>query len=696
MPHTPDLFDNLPAPPDDAAIRRRMRELAAAIERHNELYYQKAAPEISDRDYDMLVRELEDLEARHPEFADPASPTRRVGGAPSDGFKTIRHPVPMLSIGNTYSPAEVREFDARARRFLGATDPLAYTVELKIDGVSATLLYRDGELQYGATRGSGEEGDDITQNLLTLPQIRKKLPRWKAPDGATLEVRGEVYMERAPFDKMNEERAALGLEPFANPRNATAGSLKQLDPREVARRPLRFFAYATGLAENYPLPTTQTALLEHLETLGFPVNPHRGRCQNVDEVLDAISAWEEKRKTLPYETDGLVIKIDDRALHAALGATSKSPRWLCAYKFSAEQALTRVLSIEVQVGRTGAVTPVANLEPVFLSGSTVSRATLHNRDEIARLDVRVGDQVVIEKAGEIIPKVIRVIPAARAGHEQPYQFPDKCPACGAPLCFSEEEVAVRCENLSCPAQIKERLLHFAGRDAMDIEGLGEKIVNQLVEKNLARHCSDLYALEIRQLAALERMGEKSARNLAEAIAASKNRPFAALLFALGIRHIGESSAKLLAQHHDSIDALRAAREDDISAIDGIGPVLAKSIADFLANPENLAEIERLRAAGLPLALAPEERMALQARAAAATDANNPFAGKTFVFTGALGIDRAAAEEMVRARGGKASGSVSKKTDYVVAGDKAGSKLDKARELGVTVLTEEEFLKLTNL
>jgi NAD-dependent DNA ligase len=605
-----------------------MQALADEIRRHDRLYYDQAAPEISDREYDLLVERLEALERAHPDLALADSPTRRVGGAPAEGFESVRHPVPMLSIGNTYSPDELRDFDARVRRLLETTDPVAYLVELKIDGVSATLMYRDGALDYGATRGNGVEGDVITQNLLTLRQIPKRLARGagacahsaERPDdgsggvpppneakhepggemvgrdaqpphvdrgrdapapstdrgqdasarvadreqdapapstdrgqdaparvadreqdapapstdrgqdasapvadrgrdapaptgerdargpsdspgnwaGTTLEVRGEVYLERASLGKMNEEREALGLEPFQNPRNATAGSLKLLDSRTVARRPLRFFAYATGLVENLDLPPTQAGLLDFLGKAGFPVNPNHWLCPDIEAVLAIVRDWEDRRKALPYDTDGLVVKLNDRTVYERMGRTSKAPRWLCAYKFSAEQAVTRLLAIEVQVGRTGAITPVAHLEPVFLAGSTVSRATLHNRDEIARKEIRVGDRVVIEKAGDVIPKVVRALPEFRAAAaSRPYEFPTACPACGSALSFTEEEVAVRCENLTCPAQIKERILHFAARNAMDIEGLGDKIVDQLVDGGLVHRCSQLYEMNSR-------------------------------------------------------------------------------------------------------------------------------------------------------------------------------------------------------
>ncbi len=675
-----------------------MRQLESEINRHNAAYYDRAAPEIPDREYDLLVQELEELERRNPDLASPSSPTRRVGEAPSEGFESIRHAVPMLSIGNTYSTDELREFDNRIRRLLGTSEPIEYLVELKIDGVSATLMYRDGALDYAATRGNGTTGDVITRNMLTLPQIPRRLDVWSAPTGAALEVRGEVYMERAAFEAMNAQRDAdrdaEKIKPFANPRNATAGSLKQRNPRVVARRPLRFFAYAVGLAEQYDLPATQDQLLKHLESTGFPVNPTRWLCPDVEAIFDIIAEWEEKRKQLPYETDGLVVKVNDRTLHAALGATAKSPRWLCAYKFSAEQAVTRIQSIDIQVGRTGAVTPVANLDPVPLAGTTVSRATLHNRDEIARKDIRVGDQVVIEKGGDIIPKVTRVLEHLRTGEEVPYEFPAQCPECGAPLIVSEEEVAVRCENLGCPAQIKERILHYGGRNAMDIEGIGDKLVDQLVESGLVHKFSDLYRLEIPQVAALERMAKKSAGNLIGKIEGSKQRPFGAFLFALGIRHVGQSASNDLAQAFGSLDALMTADAEQLQAVEGIGGIVADSIVTFFDQAENRAEIEALRQLGLPMELTEEERATRHAREEKRTASDNPIAGKTFVLTGTLEtLTRTDAQKRIEDAGGKVSGSVSKKTHYVVAGADAGSKLEKAESLGVPVLDEKQLLEM---
>lgn len=682
-----DLFDN-----EENEIQERMRNLATEIERHNQLYYDKASPEITDREYDMLVQQLEQLEARYPQFASPDSPTRKVGGAPAEGFETVRHAVPMLSIGNTYSPDEVREFDQRLRRLLGLPGPLEYVVELKIDGVAVTLMYRDGQLEYGATRGNGTQGDIITNNLLTLRQMHRRLRAWNAPPGGALEVRGEVYMQRDDFARMNEARAAEGKEIFANPRNATAGSLKQLDPRVVASRPLRFFTYAVGLAENYKLPDTHSEVLKHFESLGFPVNPVRWISQGADGIIEVINEWEDKRKQLPYDTDGLVIKLNDRTAYNSLGATSKAPRWLCAYKFSAEQAVTRVKSITVSVGRTGVVTPAANLEPVFVAGSTVSRATLHNRDEIVRLGIREGDQVIIEKAGDVIPKVVRVLEDLRPADAVPYDFPKRCPACNSHLAFSEEEVAVRCDNASCPAQIKERIQHFASRGAMYIDGLGEKIIDHLVERGMVHRFSDIYRLTTEQVAALERMAAKSAQNLIDGITASKRRPFAAFLFALGIRHIGDANARVLAGKFHSLDRIMAASLEELTEVEGMGSILAESIVAFFAQEENRAEIEALRELGLPLSLSESELAAAQLRAASAE--GSPVAGKTFVLTGTLPtLQRNEAKDLILKQGGKVSESVSKKTNYVVAGESAGSKLDKARELKVEIIDEARLMEM---
>jgi DNA ligase (NAD+) len=712
-----------PSPADASnadQARRRVAELRRLIERHNRLYYQKAQPEIGDREYDLLAEELAELEQAWPELAAADSPTERVGSDRAEGFASIEHPVPMLSIGNAYSPDEVVEFDERARRFLdlGGGDPLAYVVELKIDGVAIAVMYRDGRLEYAATRGDGMRGDVVTDNVRAIAAIPTTIGGL-APPADRLEARGEVYMPRAAFDAINAERASDGLDLYANPRNLTAGTLKLLDPAQVARRPLSVFFYAVGAADA-PLPPTHWEFMRLLDALGLPTNPHRRLCPTVEHILGMIQEWETRRRDLPYDTDGLVIKVDDLELRRRLGATAKSPRWMMAYKFSAEQARTVLRSIDLQVGRTGAVTPVANLEPVFLAGTTVKRATLHNADEIARKDIRVGDRVVIEKAGEIIPQVVGVAASMRTGAEKPFEFPRECPACGGKLVRQEGEAAHRCVNAACPAQVKGRILHYAARKAMDVDGLGDKIVEELVDEGHATTIADLYALTLEQwIAILDRMREKTrakdeapqdllvdisdtsakrrkaeetptkaAENLRRAVDATRRRPLANLIFGLGIRFIGETAARLLARHFASLDALARAGAEELMAIDGLGEVMAGSLVEFFAEPRNLELIERLRAQGINLERLPEE-----APPPAEATVGSPFAGKTCVLTGTLlTMTREDAETRVEALGGKAVAGVSKKTDLVVAGPGAGSKLKKAQELGIEVIDEAEFLR----
>ena len=675
-----------PLTPDQA--RERIESLRRQIERHDQLYYQKATPEITDFEYDLIAAELAALENRFPQFAEAASPTAKVGSDRTEGFATIVHPIPMLSIANTYSADEVREFDARTRRFLGLTAdaPLEYVLELKIDGVAIALMYEDGRLRYAATRGDGVRGDDVTANVRTIQSVPQRLHDHAIPAGR-FEARGEVYFRKADFEKLNEGRLAEGLEAFANPRNAAAGTLKMLDSQLVARRPLHVFLYAGGLADA-PLPATQWDFLALLDNLGLPTNPERRLCTNLNEVMESIDRWEEARHALPYETDGMVLKVNRFDLQAALGATSKAPRWIVAYKFSAEQAQTTLEAIEVQVGRTGAVTPVAYLKPVKLAGSTISRATLHNADEIARKDIRVGDQVIIEKGGEVIPKVIRVVESLRTGHEKPYIFPDHCPVCGGALHRIEGEAAHRCVNVSCPAQIKGSLLHFASRNAMDIEGLGDKLVDQLVDSGLVKDIADLYQLTASQLADLERMAKKSAENLARAIEESKHRTLGRLIFGLGIRYIGENAARLLARRFASLDEIAGKCDVELVQVEGFGEVMAQSLCEFFSERENLELIERLRTSGVNLSRLPEE-----APPEKETLEKSPFAGKTVVITGAMeAMSREEAEAKIEALGGKAAGSVSKKTSLVVAGPGAGSKLKKAEELGIEIIDEAEFLK----
>lgn len=665
---------------------RRIAELRQTIARHNDLYYRAAQPEISDAEYDLLVAELAELERRYPSLAVADSPTQTVGSDRLEGFPSVIHAVPMLSIGNTYSPDEVREFDARIRRLLKLSDadPLEYVVELKIDGVAISIMYEDGAMLYGATRGDGVRGDEVTANLRTIRAIPQQLGNGtKAPAGR-FEVRGEIFFPRRAFALYNEQRVKEGIEPFANPRNATAGTLKLLDSSLVRQRPLDAFFYSFGQVDS-ELPPTHWEALDFIEKLGLPVNPKRKLCKTVDDLLAIISESESLRPGLPYETDGLVIKLNDLALRDRLGTTSKSPRWLIAYKFSAEQAQTRLNNIEISVGRTGVATPVANLEPVLLAGTTISRATLHNADEIERRDIRVGDRVIIEKGGDVIPKVVRAVDSLRTGSELPFKYPEHCPVCGGALVREPDEAAHRCVNASCPAQVKGRILHYAARQAMDIDGLGDKIVDQLVDGNFIHDIADLYKLDAETLADLERMGRKSAENLVGAIDATRNRPFANLIFGLGIRHIGATSARLLARRYATINDLAAASTDELESVEGIGAIVAASVRQFFNEPRNLDLVERLRAAGLNMTRLPEETPA--------EVSDSPFSGKTYVFTGGIeSMTREEAEEKVVALGGKASSSVSRKTDTVVAGPGAGSKLAKAEQLGIEIIDEAEFLR----
>ena len=661
-----------------ATIAQRADELRRLIDHHNYLYYVEARPEISDREFDRLLAELKQIETEHPELITPDSPTQRVGGQPIEGFRTVVHREPMLSIDNTYNPDELREFDRRIRKLLPG-ERVTYVVELKIDGVAMSLTYENGRFTVGATRGDGERGDDVTHNLRTIAGVPLRLRTNRPP--ALFEVRGEVYMNREELVRINRQRQQKGLEPFANPRNSTAGSLKLLDPRQCAERRLRLFTYGLGAVEGVSAATHQESLAL-LRQFGFPVNPNIAAFDSIDEVIECCLSWDKRRDDLPYETDGMVIKVDDFEQRRRLGVTSKFPRWVVAYKFAAEQALTKLLKIEVQIGKTGTLTPVAHLEPVQLAGTTVSRASLHNADEIQRKDIRVGDMVVVEKAGEIIPYVVRSEPGARTGKEKVFEFPRKCPECGSPVERDEGGVYYRCTGPSCPAQLKEHLRFYAHRNAMDIEGLGTAIIDQLVDSGLVRSIPDLYSLTLDQLLELERMGKKSAQNLLDGIAASKGRGLARVLTGLGIRHVGEHVAEVLAQEFGNVDDLMAASTDRLAKVDGIGPVLAESVARFFQSSAGRKVIEDLRAHGVRLV---EERK----RKAKAGQAD--LSGKTFVVTGTLSrYSREEIERLIKNLGGKATGSVSQKTDYVVAGEKAGSKLEKARQLGVAVLTEQEF------
>jgi len=654
----------------------RIEELRRIIREHDYRYYVLAEPVISDREYDLLLKELEKLEEEHPKLKSPDSPTMRVGSDLTKEFPERVHSSPMLSIANTYSEEEVVDFDRRVRSLLPG-EKVEYTCELKIDGVALALHYEGGILRAGVTRGDGVRGEEITANVRTIRSIPLRLMGF---DGAC-EVRGEVYLEEKDFLRMNEERSASGEKTFANPRNATAGSLKLQDPRMVAARPLKFFAYWLSLPEG--MPGTQWETLDRLQGLGFPVNPNRRRCAAVGQIMEFAAEMERKRNELPYEIDGIVVKVDSHEQFERLGATAKSPRGMVAYKFQAKQAETVVEEILFQVGRTGTVTPVAVLRPVFLAGSTISRATLHNEQEIKRKDIRVNDTVLIEKGGDVIPKVVAVVKEKRPTGSRPFEFIKNCPVCGSPLVRDEREVAVRCVNAGCPAQVEGRIMHFASREAMNIEGLGPSLVAQLVGTGMVRNYADLYALEKERLASLERMGDKSAENILEALERSKERELWNLIFGLGIRHVGAGAARILADRFGSMDALVEAEAETLESVEDIGPVMAESIRGFFGNPENREIIERLRGYGLPFVAEKKEE----------SPGDEFFAGRTFVLTGALAsMSRSEASEIIRSRGGRVASSVSRKTDCVIAGEDPGSKYDRALALNVPILNEEEFLR----
>ncbi len=663
-------------------IAQRIKELRGLLNYHNYKYYVEAKPEISDREYDRFYDELKKLEGEHPEFITPDSPTQRVGGQPIEGFVTVKHREPMLSIDNTYNADELREFDRRVHKAIRG-ESVTYVVELKIDGVAISLTYEEGLFTVGATRGDGERGDDVTHNLKTIRGLPLRLHTDAPP--ALLEVRGEVYMTTEELARLNKDRIARKLEPFANPRNSAAGSLKLLDPRLCAERRLRLFSYGFGTTQGVKA-TNHLESLNLLRECGLPVNPHIQSFDSIDAVIEYCESWAERRHDLPYETDGMVIKINDFDQRRRLGSTSKAPRWVVAYKYEAEQALTKLHKIEVHVGKTGTLTPVAHLEPVQLAGTTVSRASLHNADEIVRKDIRVGDMVLVEKAGEIIPYVIRSEPGARTGQEKAFHFPTKCPVCGAPVVREEGGVYYRCMGPSCPAQLKERLRFFANRHAMDIEGLGIALIDQLVDTGLVKSIPDIYRLTMEQLVDLERMGKKSAQNLLDGIAASKERGLTRVLTGLGIRHVGEHVAELLAAEFGNIDELMSASLERLAQVEGIGPERGESIHNFFHSTAGQKIIEDLRSLGI--------KLTEDAKPTPKEVGGKNLTGKTFVVTGTLSkYSREEIEDLIKQLGGKATGSVSKKTDYVVAGEKAGSKLDKARELGVPVLTEEEIERM---
>jgi DNA ligase (NAD+) len=657
-------------------IEREIQSLRDEIRRHEELYYVHDNPEISDADYDALLARLQQLETEHPELLTLDSPTQRVGGRPAEGFDEYVHRRPMLSLDNSYNIDDLRAFDERCRR-LADGRAFEYVAELKIDGLSISLHYQDSLLVRGVTRGDGRVGEDVTQNARTIRSIPLKLKTGDKKLETEVEVRGEAYLSRSVFEKINAEREEEGAARFANPRNAAAGTIRQLDPKIVAARHLDMFAYDVLAGERKPFSSHWDAL-NWLERAGFRVNPNRHLCSSIDDVIDFCNRMEQQRDELGYEIDGVVVKVNSTALQDEFGATTKAPRWAIAYKYPARQATTQVLSIVVQVGRTGALTPVANLEPVQLAGTTVARATLHNEDEIRRLDVREGDWVMIEKSGEIIPKVLKVVESRRTGKEKRFRMPKKCSVCGGVISRPEGEVVSRCVAADCPAQLKARLLHFASRRAMRIEGLGEALVEQLVEKQIIKDVGDLYRLKLEDVVALERKAEKSATNLMAQIEASKSRDLPHLIYGLGIRHVGERTAGILARKFRSLERLGKASVEEIDAIHEIGMTVAQSVRDWFEDAGNMSLCARLRAAGVKIEM----------EGGASELQDGTFAGKQFVLTGKLdSLTRDEARALIEGRGGRVTSSVSKKTDYVVAGEDAGSKLEKAVELGLQVIDE---------
>jgi len=670
-----------------STVKKKIESLRDEIRKHDYNYYILNQPTIGDERYDKLVKELEKLEAENPELITPDSPTQRVSKDLTKEFKAVKHKVPMLSLANTYSEEELNDFDRRVREALPENEKVEYTVEFKIDGASVSLNYINGMLKTAATRGDGIVGEEITANVKTIKSIPLKLTnREKLPHKLNdIEVRGEIFMNIKDFIKLNKNRSERGEKLFANPRNSSAGTLKLQDSKEVAKRPLNNFVY-TLISTEEELKSQQENL-DLLKKMGFRVNPHYKLCKNIDEVITVCRKFESMREKLEYEIDGAVVKVNSIKQQNILGSIAKSPRWAVAFKFKSRQAFTIINDITWQVGRTGAITPVAELEPVFLAGSTISRATLHNFDEIQRKDIRVGDKVVIEKGGDVIPKVVSVVLAERKKNSKPTKTPTKCPTCSSPLFKPENEVAYYCENTECPDQVKGRLEHFASRGAMDIEGLGEALIDLFVSKGFLRNHADIYKLKDGryELIQIDRLGEKSVDNLLQSIEKSKNQPFDKVLFALGIRYVGAGAAKKLASHFNSIDNLMKAGVEEITSVYEIGESIANSVKQFFSNKSNIQAIQQLKKSGLQFASV-KEKMQVKA--------NTFFSNKTFVLTGTLNnFTREEAGFMIERLGGKVASSVSKNTDFVLAGDKAGSKMTKAKDLGVKVLNEDEFTKL---
>ncbi|MCJ7656723.1 MAG: NAD-dependent DNA ligase LigA [Candidatus Atribacteria bacterium] len=675
MVHNPDIPDN---------IIKKIEELREKIRNHNYCYYVLDDPTVSDAEYDQLMKELEDWETKYPQYITPSSPTQRVGIEPVSKFTTVKHIAPMLSLANAFSTEELRAFDQRIKKLI-PEQKLEYVVELKIDGLAVALVYENGIFIRGATRGDGVTGEEVTSNLRTVKTVPLKLlSKNIAPN---FEVYGEVYMKKSDFKKLNEERIKKGESLFANPRNAAAGSVRQLDPRITTQRHLDTFIYRATFPRGHNF-NTHMEVLNYLKKIGFKVNPHIKLCQDMEEAIDYCQTWIEKKEELDYEIDGMVVKVNSLMTREELGSTTRSPRWAIAYKFPAQQVTTIVQDIIVQVGSTGAITPVAELDRVTISGSVVQRATLHNEDEIRRKDIRKGDTVLIQKAGEVIPEVVKVIKEKRTGKEMEFIMPTQCPVCGAKIFRPEGEVVYRCNNPSCPGQIKGRIRHFASRDAMDIEGLGPAIIDQLVEKKLIRNISDLYFLKKDDLMSLERMADKSTDNLIDAIEKSKKKSLANLIYGLEIRYVGFHTSEVITRHYPTLDKFKKANLEELIEINEIGPKIAESIIFFFKEKENLAIIERLRNTGLNFGQE-EEKMREEKRV-------QILAGKQFVLTGTLrDFTRAQTKEIISKLGGRVTGSVSKKTDYVVAGEEPGTKYQKAQELAVTIINEEEYKRMKN-
>jgi DNA ligase (NAD+) len=662
-------------------VIENIENLRSKIRYHDGKYYVENMPEISDYEYDQLMKELESLESTYPQSISPDSPTQRVSGEPVSEFTSIEHSIPMLSIENTYSEEELREFDKRIRRMLKDVDDIEYVVELKIDGIAITLWYENGVFMRGATRGNGFRGDDVTTNLRTVKDIPLRfLPVDNRKIPPVIEIRGEIYLPNKEFQRLNERREEADEPQFANPRNAAAGSLKLLDPHTTAKRPLRLFAYAFGYEEKNRF-TNHIECLKAIKEFGLPVNPHYKLCKDIDEVISYCNSWETKKSNLDYQVDGMVVKVNSLELHDRLGSTSKAPRWVMSYKFNPEDATTKIEAIKVHVGKTGTLTPVAELSPVPLSGTTVSRASLHNFDEIKRKDIRVGDYVVVQKAGEIIPQVVEVITEKRTGNEKRFTVPKVCPVCKETVI--KEKVYLRCYNPLCTAQSKRRIMYFASRNAMDIEGFGPAIIEQLVDKKIIGNYADIYSLKFDDLEPLERMGEKSARNLLDAIGKSKGRDLHCLICALGIQNIGTHAADILSKHFGTLDRLMDASVEELDEIFEIGEITAKGVVDFFSNSHTKDVINKLKAAGVNLSAVRKEAKA----------ASN-IAEKSFVVTGTLnGYTRKEIEDIIKNLGGKVSSAVSGKTDFLIAGESPGSKLETAKKLGTTILSKEEFENL---